>query len=375
RYSDLHFLKPEVAKNVLSSSRCPISKLRRIQKCMIPLVLNEVSFLAIGPSGCGKTCGYLLPLINKLVELKEMELRKGHGPIALVVAASTSPIVHLKVLWRQYGKGIRIVWWFARKEKPSQQQFLKSYRNVDVFCACSKVMVNVISEFQVSLKFVRFLVIEQFERSVENYYKEDLTALKEQLSVSEAIPVCIFLSNPVHEKGIFDINFMKELARTKLAKLMVSSLSGSEWISVLPCQSVMHRFHWITRLIVGEGVAPTRTVVFANAPERVQYLVFLLAFYGMDSKRITRDDNLLAIETAIRLRRTEDCCIIVADYDSMEDIDYEYVETCILFELPVGSSSNLERRLLDLSIKLKYCRRIHIMVNVDLDHEQAETIL
>ncbi|VDM60449.1 unnamed protein product [Angiostrongylus costaricensis] len=203
--NDLDFLKSEVAKNVLSSSEHSISRLRRIQKYMIPLVLNEISFLAIGPSGSGKTCGYLLPLINKLIELKEMV---------------------------------------------------------------------------VSLEFVRFFVIEDFERCVEkSFYKEDLTILKKHLSESEAIPVCIFLSNAVHEKGIFDINFMKELAKTKLTKLMVSSLSDNESIS------------------------------------------------------------------------------------------------CILFELPVDSSSNFKRRLLDLSAKLNYSGRIHIMVDVDLDREKAKTIL
>ncbi|KAJ1369513.1 hypothetical protein KIN20_030991 [Parelaphostrongylus tenuis] len=198
--------------------------------------------------------------------------------------------------------------------------------------------------------------------------------LKEQLSTYEVVPVCFFMSKLVHVESMFDIEFMKEMAKTKVVKLILSSSSDGILISVLRCCSVMDRFRWITSLIGGEDVTPRRTVVIANAPERVHYLAYLLTFYGVNNVHITRDDNLLAVENAVRLWRMEECCVFIADYDSLDDLDYGYVETCILYELPDYFPS-YERRLLDLSAKLSYGRSLHIMMNVELDRAQAGSVL
>ncbi|VDO85037.1 unnamed protein product [Heligmosomoides polygyrus] len=71
---NLDFLQNNVARNLQVDSKHYIHTLRQIQQYMIPLVLNEIPFVVAGPAGAGKTTGYLLPLVNKLVELKEIEV-------------------------------------------------------------------------------------------------------------------------------------------------------------------------------------------------------------------------------------------------------------------------------------------------------------
>ncbi|KIH48703.1 hypothetical protein ANCDUO_21224, partial [Ancylostoma duodenale] len=94
----LDFLQPSVAKNVLPGRKHCVGPLLPLQQYMIPLVLYEFSFLAMGPGGSGKTTGYLLPLVNKLVEFKEIELRGRRGPFALIVTHTENKLKHIKYL-------------------------------------------------------------------------------------------------------------------------------------------------------------------------------------------------------------------------------------------------------------------------------------
>ncbi|KAJ1370255.1 hypothetical protein KIN20_031944 [Parelaphostrongylus tenuis] len=114
--TNLDFLVPELAKNVLSFSR-----LRCIQEYMIPLVLYEYSFLAMGRNGSGRTCGYLIPLMHKLVEHKEIEMPGRCGPAALIVTCSQEKLKHVNHLRNKYSHGTRLQWCIVTKEKPDDE--------------------------------------------------------------------------------------------------------------------------------------------------------------------------------------------------------------------------------------------------------------
>ncbi|VDL81295.1 unnamed protein product [Nippostrongylus brasiliensis] len=103
--SNLDFLQPGVAKNLTLDPRHYIHTLRRIQQYMIPLVLNEFTFVVVGPQGLGKTTGYMLPLVNKLVELREIENRGRRGPLAIVVTHTENKIRHIRELCNRYSHG------------------------------------------------------------------------------------------------------------------------------------------------------------------------------------------------------------------------------------------------------------------------------
>ncbi|KAK6024027.1 hypothetical protein OSTOST_10171 [Ostertagia ostertagi] len=144
----------------------------------------------------------------------------------------------------------------------------------------------------------------------------------------------MFISVIVPEEKMFDVNFMTELANTKVARLIAPPMLEELSVSVLPCKSNRDHCYWLLRLLVGEGVSPRKTVVMVNKPRTAHFLALLLTCNGVSSTYITRDDSLLAAEDAIRQWRIEECRVIVADYDSIKDLDYGFVELCILFEPP-----------------------------------------
>ncbi|KJH45239.1 DEAD/DEAH box helicase [Dictyocaulus viviparus] len=373
--SNLDFVRQVMTKNVTTVSGYPISNLRRIQKYMVPLVLNEFSFLVMGPRGIGKTSGYLIPLLSKLVELKDIELRGRCGPIVIIVTHTEKMLKHVQALSNKYGRATGIAMVFTNSQHFEGDQTNIKYRNIDVLCCTAKLMVETIVKFQISLGYVKFLVIEEFEYCTNNSeYEKNLSELRDRLSSYAIFPTCIFLSVLLHKDWMFDVKFMEKMATTNVAKLIVPPLSDI-LVSVLPCSSIMDHCHWITRLLVGKDMEHKRTVVLVDAPRRAHYLALLLKYYCVSSKYITRDDNLIDVETAIRLWRTKECTVIVADYDSMRELDYGFVDTCVLFELPHDGCAIISKLIVDLSTILCYNRRVYIMINEDLDCTQAENVL
>ncbi|VDP00571.1 unnamed protein product [Heligmosomoides polygyrus] len=299
--TNLDFLQNNVARNLQVDSKHYIHTLRQIQQYMIPLVLNEFPFVVAGPAGAGKTTGYLLPLVNKLVELKEIEL---------------------------------------------------------------------------SLERVKFIVVEEFHYCTKNSeYKKELTVLKDLLKKHEVQPTCFFISMLTSREKMFDIGFMTSLARTKVTRLAAPSLVDDVSVGVLPCSSIKDHCGWLIRLIAGEGVVARKTVVLVNHPQRAHYVALLLTYLGVSATFLTKDDTLLAAEDAVRQWRTEECRVLAADYDSLPDLDYGFVETCVLFELPDSDFCSFHKRILSLSAKLSYKRRVFILINKELDSTAASCVV
>uniref|UniRef100_A0A0N4VY74 SLC12 domain-containing protein n=1 Tax=Haemonchus placei TaxID=6290 RepID=A0A0N4VY74_HAEPC len=94
----------------------------------------------------------------------------------------------------------------------------------------------------------------------------------------------------------------------------------------------------LLKLLAGEGTSPRKTVVLVNKPRVAHFLTLMLVYHRVSTTYITREDSLLAAEEGIRQWRMEECRVVVADYDSLKDLDYGYVETVCIQE---GASSRL----------------------------------
>lgn len=373
--TNLDFLQNNVARNLQVDSKHYIHTLRQIQQYMIPLVLNEFPFVVAGPAGAGKTTGYLLPLVNKLVELKEIEKRGRRGPLALIVTHSDSKIRHIKDLCNRYSRGTSVLKYYPTNEELHQSS-MNNKTLIDIMCATATTIVDVVNCFQLSLERVKFIVVEEFHYCTKNSeYKKELTVLKDLLKKHEVQPTCFFISMLTSREKMFDIGFMTSLARTKVTRLAAPSLVDDVSVGVLPCSSIKDHCGWLIRLIAGEGVVARKTVVLVNHPQRAHYVALLLTYLGVSATFLTKDDTLLAAEDAVRQWRTEECRVLAADYDSLPDLDYGFVETCVLFELPDSDFCSFHKRILSLSAKLSYKRRVFILINKELDSTAASCVV
>ncbi|KAL6741227.1 hypothetical protein Aduo_014502 [Ancylostoma duodenale] len=376
KQSSLDFLQPSVAKNVLPGRKHCVGPLLPLQQYMIPLVLYEFSFLAMGPGGSGKTTGYLLPLVNKLVEFKEIELRGRRGPFALIVTHTENKLKHIKYLISSFCGGTSLVRFYITQEELQAMTEIPTTSTIDLVCATARTVVDAVRKFQMPLKYLKFVVLEEFHFCTEDSeYKEDLIALKDLLTKSEISPAYIFISGLTSPQNLFDKSFMKEMSQSKIVKLIAPPGLDDVKVAILPCYSTWCHFNWVLRLLAGDGVALRKTVVLANDPWVVHTLTLRLTLEDVPSIYLTHNDSLLEVEEAVRLWRTEECRVIVADYKSLSELDYGFVETCILFELPNDDFSSYYRHLIELSAKLNYKRRIFIMVNVELDLKNVNAVI
>ncbi|CAJ0592142.1 unnamed protein product [Cylicocyclus nassatus] len=376
KQSTLDFLQPCVARNVVPGRRHHIAALLPLQQYMIPLVLYEFNFLVMGPDGAGKTSGYLLPLVNKLVEFKEVELRGRRGPLALIITHTEDKLRHVKDLCGAFCIRTPLIRFFIGEEELDAIGGLSSTTVFDMVGASASTMVNALKKYQIPLKHLKFVVLEEFHLCYKDSdYMRNLIALKNLLTKNEVLPTFMYISTLVSTQQMFDKSFMKEMSCCKVAKIVAPPGIDDVRVAVLPCRSAWCHFDWTLKLLAGEGVFPKKTVVLANDPWTVHSIALRLSLEDVQATYVTHSDSLLEVEEAVRLWRTEEFRVIVADYKSLSEMDYGFVEMCVLFELPEDDFSLYCRRLTELSAKLNHRRRIYIMVNTELDLKRVASVI
>eukprot|EP00965_Chrysotila_dentata_P019254 640974-Pleurochrysis_carterae.AAC.1 len=103
-----------------------------IQCQALPVALSGRDMIGIASTGSGKTAAYLLPLITHVMD--QPELRKGEGPIALVVAPTHELAEQIVVQARKLSRthGLRCMGAYGGVSKHEQFRELKSGAEVAV---------------------------------------------------------------------------------------------------------------------------------------------------------------------------------------------------------------------------------------------------
>ena len=160
-----------------------------IQMKAIPLVLSGRDLLAAAQTGTGKTGAFVLPVLQRLNDMKRppkgpVPSTRQSGPFALVVVPTRELAAQVAAAVRTYGRylSVRSTVVFGGVSFGLQKEQLR--RGTDVLIATPGRLLDHINQKTVDLSEVKMLVLDEADRMLDMGFVRDIRRIIERLPSS-----------------------------------------------------------------------------------------------------------------------------------------------------------------------------------------------
>eukprot|EP00178_Gracilaria_changii_P004040 TRINITY_DN161_c0_g1_i1.p1 TRINITY_DN161_c0_g1~~TRINITY_DN161_c0_g1_i1.p1 ORF type:complete len:575 (+),score=107.19 TRINITY_DN161_c0_g1_i1:2773-4497(+) len=160
-------------------SSCGFESPTPIQAQSWPVALAGRDVIGIAQTGSGKTCAYILPAI---VHINAQEyLRRGDGPIVLVLAPTRELAVQIKEECSKFGRTSRIKNTCVYGGVPKRQQAMDLERGVEIVIATPGRLIDFLESGKTNLRRVTYLVLDEADRMLDMGFEPQLRAIVGQI--------------------------------------------------------------------------------------------------------------------------------------------------------------------------------------------------
>jgi ATP-independent RNA helicase DbpA len=301
-----------------------ISELNDMQKAAIDAAAKGNDIVLLSPTGSGKTLGFLLPVLSHLKKEKK-------GVQAVILVPSRELAIQIETVFKQMSTGFKINCCYGGHSTRIEKNNLEHPPAVLVGTP-GRIAYHVRNtNFDVST--VNMLVLDEFDKSLEFGFKEDMSFIiyelknleKRMLTSAtnmEEIPSFTGVRKPV------EINFLSKTP-TKSARLKLKLVKGKDKLDVL--------FALICRY------GDKATLVFCNHRDAVERISQLLHDKGLSHDifhgGMEQDDRERAL---IKFRNGSHRILITTDLAS-RGLDIPEIELVIHYQLPTTEDSYIHR--------------------------------
>lgn len=334
--TDTRFDELEIHPSVLEGLKdSGLTHCTPIQAAVIPIALSGKDVAGQAKTGTGKTAAFLVPLFNRLLELKD---REPGVPAALIVAPTRELAlqVHQDALAIGRHTGFKMTQVLGGIDYAKQAELLRE--GADIVIGTPGRMIDYIKKGVLKTGGIKVLVIDEADRLFDLGFTKDMLFILRRL--------------PHYEKRL-SMLFSATLSYRVLA-LTYDYMNLPEFISTIPEEVTVEEIEQSLFHVASEEKLPllqgllerkdwSRVLIFVNTRAGVNWLAARLKANGIAAEGITGD---LPQRTRIRLMknfkegRTK---ILVATDVASRGIHVEDISHVVNFDLPQDSESYIHR--------------------------------
>jgi ATP-dependent RNA helicase DDX5/DBP2 len=144
-----------------------------------PMAISGRDMVGIAQTGSGKTLAYLLPAVLHIVA--QPELKRGDGPIVLVLAPTRELAVQIEVECVKFGasSNIKSTCLYGGVEKRKQTYSLQA--GVEVVVATPGRLIDMLEGNYTNLKRVTYLVLDEADRMLDMGFEPQIRKIVSQI--------------------------------------------------------------------------------------------------------------------------------------------------------------------------------------------------
>ncbi|MCJ7649212.1 MAG: DEAD/DEAH box helicase, partial [Candidatus Lokiarchaeota archaeon] len=294
--------------------------------------------LGCAQTGTGKTAAYALPILQRLVSIKNNTSIKNKRKIsALVVAPTRELAIQIKNSFSIYGKytGLRnTVVYGGVGQNP---QVKKLQQGVDILIATPGRLLDLIRQGHINLGYVEVLILDEGDRMLDMGFINDIRTIikcmpkmnRQTLLFSATIPQEVKkLANSILNKPI-RIDITPDQPTVEILKQTVFIISKKKKQALLE------------KLLTDKSIK--RALVFMRTKHSANRVVKTLKRKGMRTDAIHGDKSQNARQDALQNFRTGNIRVLVATDVASRGIDVDGISHVIQFDLPDGTETYLHR--------------------------------
>ncbi|EPR79471.1 DEAD/DEAH box helicase [Spraguea lophii 42_110] len=323
--------------NVMKTlERMGITKPTAIQAQGWPMALSGRDMVGIAQTGSGKTISFVLPA---LIHASQQEgLRRGDGPIVLVLAPTRELALQIKEVFDEFCKAFRMrcAAVYGGVSAYSQKQELRN--GVEVLVATPGRLIDLHEQGFIPLERVSFLILDEADRMLDMGFEPQLR---------KVIPK----TNEDRQTLMWSATWPKEvveLARTFMTDYIQVNIGSTELTSnskiiqkITVCQE-RDKFDEIIK-VINEFGNNDKIIIFCNKKRTCDDLEYDLRKKKYDVAAIHGDKSQQARDKVISdFKKGRIQCLIATDV-AARGLDVKEVKAVINYDFPTNCESYIHR--------------------------------
>lgn len=327
-FNDFHF-EPELIEGLLSMN---FEKPTPIQEQAIPIILNNRDIIACAQTGTGKTAAYLLPLINKIIQLK------GESINTLIIVPTRELAIQIDEAMQgfAYFAPVSAIAIYGGNDGTSFEQEKRALiQGANIIIATPGRLISHLNMGYVQISQLQHLVLDEADRMLDMGFSDDLNKIirflpkqRQTLMFSATMP-------------------------SKIRELAQKILIGPEEINIAlskPAEGVLQGAYVVhnaqkMELLKGllKGKNSESILIFSSTKEKVKELEKELLKGGFNAAGIHSDLEQDQRNEVLRKFKSRKLQVLVATDILSRGIDIDSISLVINYDVPGDAEDYIHR--------------------------------
>lgn len=326
---------PEYIKNYLK--KLNFAKPTVIQSQGWPIAMSGQNLVGIAQTGTGKTLAYILPAI---VHIKEKSIRKGLGPVAVVLAPTRELARQIEQVAKDFERllNIRCACIYGGASRANQAEQLKA--GVDIIIATPGRLNDFLASKITTLNRCTYVVLDEADRMLDMGFEPQIREALEGVPLERQILM-------------FSATWPKEvrhLAKDYLGEFVQVNVGSTELSAnhnIIQKVHICHQNDKISKLkeimhdVLSEGLG--KILIFSNTKSSVDFLTQMLQQNGWPAMGIHGDRTQFQRDLIINKFKNGTTNILVATDVAARGLDVDGVTHVINYDYPNTSEDYIHR--------------------------------
>lgn len=254
----------------LLESRFGITEINEMQKKMLEASSQKRDIILLSPTGSGKTLAFIMPVLKML--------KDSTGRIqCVVIAPSRELVLQISGVFSTLASGFKVTALYGGHKVEDEVNSLRI--TPDVIVATPGRLLDHINRRNIDVLPVRILVLDEFDKTLELGFEDDLKKIIAKLknvsriiltsaTRSDSLPEFLKLNNPL------ELDFLGDNRKVR-RRLIVNKVQsdGKDKLESL----------YVLLKNLTEGKHPDRSIIFVNYRESAERVADYLAKRGADA--------------------------------------------------------------------------------------------
>jgi len=323
-------LHPVVRKNV---EKCKYEKPTPVQQHAMPILDAGRDLMACAQTGSGKTAAFLLPIFSKIIEggLGSPPGASLQAPACLILAPTRELATQIYNEARKFAAGTEVhpVVIYGGVSPAFQMRNIRD--GCDILVATPGRLMDFASNNYVSLKSVKFLILDEADRMLDMGFERDVRRIV-QLGVQKERQTLMFSATFPAEVQRLATDFLTK--NYLFLSVGVVGAANSDVEQMVLRVSQFDKREKLEEILNADDTVAQKTLVFVKLKRTADFLATYLSQVGFPCTSIHGDRMQFEREKALKDFKSGACPILVATDVAARGLDIPNVSLVVNYDLP-----------------------------------------
>ncbi|CAF0824494.1 unnamed protein product [Adineta steineri] len=315
-----------------------------IQRYTIPCIQQRDDIMACAQTGSGKTAAFLLPIISNLLECHSDELmEKAHppAPLCLILSPTRELALQTEREARKFSYQTAVIPCSAVGGHDMYTVSDRLKEGCHILSATTGRLKDMVEKGRVSLKQVKYFVLDEADRMLDTGFEPDIRKL-EELGLPAKDERCTSMFSATFPDEVQKL--AKYFLRDNYIFLAVGTLGGANEDIAQTIEEVRQGDKKDRLLqLLEQNLKDERCLIFVETKRQADYIGALLSQKKLMSTTMHGDRTQRQRTEAVQQFTNGKCPILVATSVAARGLDFPLIGYVVNYDLPDSSDFYIHR--------------------------------